>query len=110
MMPKITEFKSLEKPKYGISQKTWNGEILFGDDDIVPVELMITEYREDEAKSQSTCFSVDFSQTKKYFGDEFETLEQALADAYLRMEDLYLDGILEKADKSPDYSYNDGEF
>lgn len=68
----------------------------------MPIELVLLEYNENAEYDKG--FAIDILQgSKKYEGDAFETLEEALADAEYRIEDLYEAGVLE----AKEYMYSD---
>lgn len=82
-------FEELETPEItpGLSRKAWDGDYCI-EDIKIPLELILTEYAGDS--QHDAYFSIDVKQgSRKFTGDEFTSLEEALDDADNRICDLY---------------------
>ena len=82
-------FEELETAEIqpGLSRKSWEGDYNL-EGEMIPLELILTEYSGDNLHDQ--YFSIDIKQgTRKFFGDEFTSMEEALEDADNRICDLY---------------------
>ena len=84
--PNLKDFTFIEN-KYGLNQKYWSGDVEVEDGSFIPLDMTLTEYAGD--RDSDVYFTVDFKQGKLYHGDEFETAEEALEDAFIQIEDLY---------------------
>lgn len=71
---------------------------------LIPLELTLNEFQGNDVHDK--YFSIDiFQGPKKYLGDEFETLDEAIADAEYRIEDYYESGNL----NAKEFLYWEGE-
>ena len=86
---KTVNFEAIKDclPEYGLSRKYAEIDYLL-DDVKIHLEMTLTEYAGD--KDHDAYYSLDFRQgSKKFMGDEFSTLTEALEDAEYRILDLY---------------------
>ncbi len=87
------KFEEIETPEItpGISRKTWDGFYKLTDGlntESIPLELILTEYSGDN--QSESYFSVDIKQgSRKFCGDEFTSVEEALIDADNRICELF---------------------
>ena len=82
-------FEELETPEVtpGISRKFWDGGYKV-EDVTIPLELILTEYSGDN--KHDAYFSLDIKQGgRRFLGDEFTSMEEALEDADNRIVDLF---------------------
>jgi hypothetical protein len=95
MKLKLEDFYKIETAKYGVDQRFWEGDYILEYDSgkvKIPLELTLTEYAGDPEHDK--YFSIDIHQGKTHYGDEFETLEEALQDLQFRIDDFYQGDIL----------------
>ena len=91
-------FEEIETPEIqpGLSRKAWDGQYVI-EDVKIPLELILTEYSGDT--KHDAYFSVDIKQGgRRFLGDEFTSIEEALEDADNRICDLFNADELEEGE------------